>query len=326
MVRAAGHHPCSAPLSGMPLGIVVVVVGVQSSSSSSSSSHHALSLLHCTRCRRRAMPSRCAPCCHRTPSSSLPRVVVIVVAAPLSSRHTPCHCAPLLHCHAIVTPLDPPSSPWCHWAPSSHRLRIAGPAAVAVRRCRALYPPCCTPLPSHCVCLHRCAVVRCCHHRAWCACLARWASVLWRGAWAVGLSMGWWRGRRWGPFRVACVAVIVAVRHCRCCWFVMARPHEAGTALFCATLGLFLADGGGVVCPRRPRWRSWWWWHGVVAVGWSRRACGWQSMSRACVQCQGLWARWTVVWGGAIGAVRSSSPQQRRVVVAVSGSQCACGW
>ena len=58
-----------------------------------------------------------------------------------------------------------------------------------------------------------------------------------------------------------------------------------------------------------------------MAVGWLWRACGWRSTSRAYAQRQGLWAQWTVVWGGAIGAVRLSSPQRRRVVVAVGGSQ-----
>ena len=341
LVQAAGHCPCRVPLSGMPLGIVVVVVGV-----------------HC-RCHRRTVR-----CCYRTMpavvSPCLPAVPLAVVARRCRCRHAlslsllcrrlaapraPRHCAPSLHCRAVVTPLDPLSSspsvvvtapspssrcraslPWCHWAPSSHHLRIAGPAAIAVRHCRALYPPRCTPLPSHCVRLRRCAVVRCRRCRARCACLARLASVLWRGAWAVGLSMGWWRGRRWGPLRVVCMAVFVVVRRRRCRQFIVARPHKAGTALFCTMLGLFLADGGGVVCPRHPRWQSWWWRHGIVAVGWSRRTCGWQSTLQACAQCQGLWAWWTVVWGGAIGAVRSSSPQWRRVVVAVGGLQCTCGW
>ena len=63
-----------------------------------------------------------------------------------------------------------------------------------------------------------------------------------------------------------------------------------------------------------------------MAVGWLRCACGWRSTLCACVQCQGLWAWWTVVWGGAIGAVRSSSLQRHRVVVAIGGSQRACGW
>ena len=234
---------------------------------SSLSSHRALSLSHRARRRHRAVPSRCAPRHRRTPSSLSPCVVV----APSSSRRAPCHCAPSLHCRAVVMPLDPPSSspsiiitapspssrcrassPWCHWAPSSVRLRIAGPAAVAVRRCRALYPPHCTPLPSHCIRLCRRTVVRCRRRRAQRTCLARWASVLWHGAWAVGLLMGWWRGCCWGPLRVVGMAVVVAVcrRHCR--RFVVARPHKAGAALFCATLGLFLDDGGGVVCPGRP--------------------------------------------------------------------------
>ena len=49
--------------------------------------------------------------------------------------------------------------------------------------------------------------------------------------------------------RVACM---VMVCHCHCHRFVVARPHKAGAALFCAMLGLFLADSGGVVCPRHP--------------------------------------------------------------------------
>ena len=242
MVRAAGHRPCRAPLSGMPLGIVVVVVSV--------------------RCRYRTAPAVVvAPC--------LPAVPLAVVARcrrrchASSSRRALRHCAPSLHCRAVVAPLDLPSSspsivvtapspslrcrassPWCHWVSSSHRLHIAGPVAIAVRHCRALYPSLCTPLPSHCICLRRHAVVRC-HRRR-----ARLASVLWRGAWAMGLLMGWWRGPCWGPLRVAGMAVVVAVRRRRCHRFVVARPHEAGATLFCTTLGLFLADGGGVVCPQ----------------------------------------------------------------------------
>ena len=210
--------------------------------SSLSSSHRALSLSHRACRRRRAVPSCRAPRRRHMPSSSSPCVVVVV--APSSRRALRC-CAPLLHCRAVVALLDPPSSspsvvvtapsplsccrvlsPWCHWAPSLHRLRIAGPAAVAVRCCRALYPSCCTPLPSCCVHLRRHAVVCCRHRRARCACLARLVSVLWCGAWAVGLSMGWWRGRCWGPLRVACMAVVVAV-HCRHCRrFVVSRDRH----------------------------------------------------------------------------------------------------
>ena len=54
------------------------------------------------------------------------------------------------------------------------------------------------------------------------------------------------------------------------------------------------------------------------------RVCGWRSTSHACAQHQGLWARWMVVWGGAIGAVRLSLPQRCRVGVAVGGSQPGC--
>ena len=191
MVQATGHCPCRAPLSSMPLGIVVVVVGVR------------CCCCRCTvRCRYRTAPAVVvAPC--------LPAVPLAIVTcrrccrhASLSSSscHALCHCAPSLHCRAVVAPLDPLSSSpsivvtapspssrcrasslWCHWVLLSHRLRIVGPAAVAVRRCRALYPPCCTPLPSHCVHLCRRAVVRCHRRRARCMCLARLVSILWRG-------------------------------------------------------------------------------------------------------------------------------------------------
>ena len=58
-------------------------------------------------------------------------------------------------------------------------------------------------------------------HCARCACFTRLVSVLWRGAWAVGLSMGWWRGCCWGPLRVACMAVVVVVCRCHCHRFVI---------------------------------------------------------------------------------------------------------
>ena len=210
-------------------------------SSSSSSSHRALSLSHRARRRRRAVPLAVVTHRHRRRHASSLSPCIVVVVAPSSSRHAPRYCAPSLHCRAVVMPLDPPSSSpsvvvtapspssrcwasslWCHWVPSSHRLRIARPATVAVRHCHALYPSRCTPLPSHCVRLRHRAIVRCHRRRARCVCLARLASVLWRGAWAVGLSMGWWRGRCWGPLCVACVAVVVAVRHHHCHRFVVA--------------------------------------------------------------------------------------------------------
>ena len=119
-----------------------------------------------------------------------------------------------------------PLSHRCHWAPSSHRLRIAGPATIAIRRCRALYPSRRTPLPSRCIRLRRRTIVRCHRRRARCACFVWLVSILWHGAWAVGLSMGWWRGRCWGPLRVACVAVVVAVCHRRCRRFVVSHDRH----------------------------------------------------------------------------------------------------
>ena len=94
-----------------------------------------------------------------------------------------------------------------------HRLRVAGPAAIAIMHWRALYLSCCAPLPSCCIRLHRCAIVRCCRHCVQCACFMWLTPILWHGAWAVGLSMEWWRGRCWGPLHVACMAVIVTVHH-----------------------------------------------------------------------------------------------------------------
>ena len=43
-------------------------------------------------------------------------------------------------------------------------------------------------------------------------------------------------------------------------------------------------------------------------------------MSRACAQCQGLWARWTVVWGDALCAVRLPTQSSWCSVVAFGGS------
>ena len=178
-------------------------------------------------------------------SSSLSSPCIIVVALS-SSCCALCCCALSLHCCAVVMPLDPPLSspsvvvtapslssccwvslPWCHWAPSSHHLHIAGPTAVAVRYCCALYLSRCTPLPSRCVHLHHRTVVHCCRCCARCTCLVRLVSVLWHGAWAVGLLMGWWRGCCWGPLRVACMAVVVMVHCHHCRWFIISRDAWA---------------------------------------------------------------------------------------------------
>ena len=62
----------------------------------------------------------------------------------------------------------------------------------------------------------------------------------------------------------------------------------------------------------------------VVAVGGSQRLCGWRLTSHACVQCQGLWARWTVVWGDALGAVRLPTRSLWCSVVAFGGLLPGC--
>ena len=140
LVRAAGHHPCSVLLSGMPLGIVVVIIGVRCCHrcallllllSSSSSSHRALSLSYCTRRHCRAVPSCCAPRRRCTLSLLSPCIIVVVIALS-SSRHAPRHCALSLHCRAVVTPLDPPSS--------SPSVVITAPSPSS--RCRASLPWC----------------------------------------------------------------------------------------------------------------------------------------------------------------------------------------
>ena len=86
MVRAAGHRPCSAPLSGMPLGIVVVVVGV------------------CCRCCRHTVRChyRTAPAVVVTPC--LPAVPLAIVVR----RHRRCLAAPhaIVHRRCTVVPLS----------------------------------------------------------------------------------------------------------------------------------------------------------------------------------------------------------------------------
>ena len=58
----------------------------------------------------------------------------------------------------------------------------------------------------------------------------------------------------------------------------------------------------------------------VVAVGGSQPGCSTSSVSRASAQCQGLSTQWTVVWGGALGAVRLPLPSSWCAVVAFGGS------
>ena len=234
LVWATGHC-CHVPLSLLSLCSVL------------SLSRHAG--CHCCAIARlcRAMLSHCVLWCCHTPLSSFscPHASLSSVLHPLSpSCHTLHCCAPSLHCRAAVVLLDPPPSPSvivtalspssrcrvsllrCHWVPLSHRLHIAGPAAVAIMHWHALYLSHCTPLPSCCIHLHHCAIVCCHRHRVQCACFMRLASVLWRSAWAMGLSMGWWRGHCWGPLHVACMAVIVVVHCCCCRWFIVLHDQH----------------------------------------------------------------------------------------------------
>ena len=126
-----------------------------------------------------------------------------------------------------------------------------------------------------------------------CACLARLASVLWHGAWAVGLSMGQWRGRCWGPLRVVCVAVVIAVCCHRCCRFVISRDAWAlqpgGTWL----RGVALAPpdcGGGCAL----------WWALVVAA----HAVGhWAIGTMRLCAAPGPLGPWTVDVGGVLGVL-----------------------
>ena len=62
----------------------------------------------------------------------------------------------------------------------------------------------------------------------------------------------------------------------------------------------------------------------VVAVGGSQPGCSTSSVSRASAQCQGLLTRWTVVWGGALGAVRLPPPLSWCAVVAFGGLRPGC--
>ena len=204
----------------------------------------------------------------------------------------------------------------CHWALSSHRLRIAGPAAIAIRRCCALYLSHRTPLPSHCIRLHRRAIVRC--HRF--IVLHDRHRVLVHNAWALQPGGGWLRGVALAPPDCGggCAlwwALVVAAR---------AVGHWAtGTVLLCATPGpLGLVDGGHGGCWWCPpiavavaRHRGRWW--VVVHEHWE-----WGNRHRALAR-----NAWVFRPGGqrrgmgATGGPRLLSSSWRPVVVAVGGSQ-----
>ena len=101
LVRAAGHCPCSAPLSGMPLGIVVVVV-----------------CCHCrhrtVHCHYRTMPAIIVALCllavplavvacrrhrrHASSSSSSPCIIVVVITMHHCRRSVIILLCPVLLC------------------------------------------------------------------------------------------------------------------------------------------------------------------------------------------------------------------------------------
>ena len=90
------------------------------------------------------------------------------------------------------------------------------------------------------------------------------------------------------------MAVVVVVAQHRGRWLVVARVWLAiDIARLCPMPGpLGLVDSGmgggafGAIRSSLPQWHC-----VVVAVGGSQRTCGWQLTSRACAQCQGLWAQ-----------------------------------
>ena len=129
MVRAAGHRPCSVPLSGMPLGIIVVVVSVRC-------------------CRHR----RTVRCCYRTVRCCYRTAPAVVIACHRRCCHASssfslcCHLAApraIVHRRCTVVPLS------CCWI----RCRCLPPLSL-LRRCHL--PP--LSLLHH---LCRCAVGRC---------------------------------------------------------------------------------------------------------------------------------------------------------------------
>ena len=97
---------------------------------------------------------------------------------------------------------------------SSLRRRLAAPRAVVHRRCTVV------PLSRRWIRRRRlplssllCRLRRRAVGRRRCGAIGRRRRTVFA---SPGLSMGWWRGRCWGPLRVACVAVVVTVHH-RCC-------------------------------------------------------------------------------------------------------------
>ena len=168
-----------------------------------------------TACRRRcAVRHRCraAPAVVAVPLRVFVAPCPLTVFSGVVACHRCCHCVPMhrrhLHCtlpHCLTTPRAvvhcrctvvllsccwihrhclPPSSHcwasslWCHWVPSSCRLHIAGPAAVAIMRWHALYLSRCAPLPSCCVHLHHRTIVCCRRCCAWCVCFMWLVSIL----------------------------------------------------------------------------------------------------------------------------------------------------
>ena len=166
LVWAAGHCPCSAPLSGMPLGIIVVVIVVRCHcrcrcTLSSSSSHRALLLLHRARRRRR----------HPSLSSSLRRRL----AAPCAVVHRCCTVVLLSRCWIRCRRL-PPSSLLRRLRRRAVRCRCRG--AIGCRRCTVfalpgpppsplgvsvpctcLAAPLCHPTASVCIVVPLCAAI-----------------------------------------------------------------------------------------------------------------------------------------------------------------------
>ena len=128
LVQAAGHRPCSAPLSSMPLGIIIVVVAHRH--------HHHCRTMHC---HYRTTPAVIIALC--------PLAVPLAIVA--------CHHH---HCHASSLLLHPAPLP-----SSSCAVVVAVPsccccccAVVLLHRCHVLLgivvprTHCCAPLPPHC--------------------------------------------------------------------------------------------------------------------------------------------------------------------------------
>ena len=158
MVRAAGHCPCSAPLSGMPLGIVIVGV--------------------CCRCRRCTMH-----CCYHTAPAVVVAPCLLAVPLAVIAHHRCRHhlAAPraVVHHRCTVMPLSRCWIRHCRLPPSS-LLRHLRHRAVGHRRhchtvfalpglppsplgvampCTHLAAPLCPPAASICIVTPLCAAV-----------------------------------------------------------------------------------------------------------------------------------------------------------------------